>query len=80
MPYTLYNSRMTGFKKPVCMIKRFASLFLSIADHLRFSNSIKSAHARYTVFQMAEVTVPRDLFRHVLEIIDSLRPRRMARC
>ena len=38
------------------------------------------AHARYTVFQMAEVAVPRDLFRRVLEMIDDLRPRRMARC
>jgi hypothetical protein len=37
-------------------------------------------HARYTVFQMAEVAVPRDLFRRVLKMIDSLRPTRMARC
>ena len=38
------------------------------------------AHARYTVFQMAEVAVPRDLFRRILEMIDGLRPRRIARC
>ena len=38
------------------------------------------AHARYTVFQMAEVAVPRDLFRRVLVMIESLRPRRVARC
>ena len=38
------------------------------------------AHARFTVFQMAEVAVPRDLFRRVLEMIASLRPRRTARC
>jgi hypothetical protein len=38
------------------------------------------AHARYTVFQMAEVAVPRDLFRRVLEMIDGLRPRQVARC
>ena len=37
-------------------------------------------HARYTVFQMAEVAVPRDLFRRILELIDALRPRRIARC
>ena len=37
-------------------------------------------HARYTVFQMAEVAVPRDLFRRMLAMIDSLRPRRIARC
>ena len=38
------------------------------------------AHARYTVFQMAEVAVSRDLFRRVLDLIDGLRPRRIARC
>ena len=37
-------------------------------------------HARYTVFQMAEVAVPRDLFRRMLAMIDSLRPQRVARC
>ena len=37
------------------------------------------AHARYTVFQMAEVAVPRDLFRRILEMIDGLRPRPVAR-
>jgi hypothetical protein len=31
------------------------------------------AHARYTVFQMANVAVPRDLFRRILEMIDDLR-------
>src|SRR5918912_1165280 len=38
------------------------------------------AHARYTVFQMAEVALPRDLFRRVLAMINSLRPRPVARC
>src|SRR3954451_2814696 len=38
------------------------------------------AHARYTVFQVAEVAVPRDLFRRILAMIDGLRPRRIARC
>ena len=38
------------------------------------------AHARYKVFQMAEVAVPRDLFRRILEMVDGLRPRRFARC
>src|SRR4051794_41922172 len=35
------------------------------------------AHARYTVFQMAEVAVPRDLFRRILAMIDELRPKRI---
>ena len=38
------------------------------------------SHARFTIFQMAEVTVPRDLFRHILEMIDDLRPRPVALC
>src|ERR671912_2089665 len=38
------------------------------------------AHARYTVFQMAEVAVPRDLFRRMLDLIDDFRPKRIARC
>jgi hypothetical protein len=31
------------------------------------------AHGRYVTFQMAEVAVPRDLFRHILNLIDGLR-------
>ena len=38
------------------------------------------AHARYTIFQMAEVAVPRDLFGCILAMIDDLRPRSVARC
>jgi hypothetical protein len=38
------------------------------------------AHGRYMTFQMAEVAVPRDLFRRILQMIDGLRLRRMARC
>ena len=30
-------------------------------------------HARYVTFQMAEVAVPRDLFREILRLIDGLR-------
>jgi hypothetical protein len=38
------------------------------------------AHARSTVFQMAEVAVSRELFGRVLAMIDSLRLQRVARC
>jgi len=31
--------------------------------------------ARYIVFQIAEVAVPRELFRKILSLIDDLRPR-----
>ncbi len=30
-------------------------------------------HGRYVTFQMAEVAVPRDLFREILRLIDGLR-------
>ncbi len=33
------------------------------------------AHSRYVIFQMAEVAVPRWLFRSILERIRRLRPR-----
>jgi hypothetical protein len=33
------------------------------------------AHAHYTIFQMAEVAVPCELFVRILEMIDDLRPR-----
>ena len=32
-------------------------------------------HARYAVFQMAEVAVPRELFEQILRLIDGLRQR-----
>ena len=38
------------------------------------------AHARYTVFQMAEVAVPRSLFGRLLDMIADLRPRQVAQC
>src|SRR4051794_10608323 len=38
------------------------------------------AHARYTTFQMAEVAVPCDQFRRMLDLIEDVRPRQIARC
>ena len=32
-------------------------------------------HGRYVTFQLAEVAVPKDLFRKILRLIDDLRPR-----
>ena len=32
-------------------------------------------HGRYVTFQLAEVAVPRELFRKILSLIDDLRPR-----
>ncbi len=33
------------------------------------------SHGRYVTFQLAEVAVPRNLFREILSLIDDLRPR-----
>ena len=33
------------------------------------------SHGRYVTFQLAEVAVPRDLFRKILRLIDDLRRR-----
>jgi hypothetical protein len=38
------------------------------------------AHGRYAIFQMAEIAVPRDLFRGILGCIALLRPPEVARC
>jgi hypothetical protein len=38
------------------------------------------AHGRYLVFQMAEVAVPREVFRGILQRIAGLRPAVVARC
>jgi hypothetical protein len=38
------------------------------------------AHRRYLVFQMAEVAVPRELFRAILQRIGGLRPAVVVRC
>ena len=38
------------------------------------------SHGRYLVFQMAEVAVPRELFRGILQRIAGLRPAVVARC
>ncbi len=37
-------------------------------------------HGRYVTFQVAEVAVPRNLFREILRLIDDLRSRSPARC
>ena len=38
------------------------------------------SHGRYAIFQMAEIAVPRDLFRRILDRIAKLRPPGLAPC
>src|SRR3954447_720442 len=60
----------------VCMLSSLTTLREKVVE----IGAKVIAHARYTVFQMAEVAVPRDLFRRILAMIDELRHRQVARC
>ncbi|KAF0222673.1 MAG: hypothetical protein FD176_2497 [Rhodospirillaceae bacterium] len=57
-----------------------AMVFIVVGGVLVLSGAKVIAHARYAVFQMAEVAVPYDLFRRILDMIDDLRPRDPAPC
>ncbi|MCZ6863845.1 MAG: hypothetical protein O7I42_26940, partial [Alphaproteobacteria bacterium] len=46
----------------------------SRGDAARIGAKVVS-HGRYVTFQLAEVAVPRELFREILSLIDDLRPR-----
>ena len=52
----------------------------SIRDKLVKIGAKLVTHARYAVFQMAEVAVPRDLFRHILANLADLRCRAPTPC
>jgi len=52
----------------------------SIRDKLVTIGAKLVTHARYAIFQMAEVAVPRDLFRRILANIADLRWRATAPC
>ena len=47
----------------------------SLRDKLIKTGAKIVRHGRYVTFQMAEVTIPRDLFADILRRIDRLRPR-----
>jgi hypothetical protein len=49
-------------------------LLTTLRDKLVKIGAKVVAHARYTVFQMAEVAVPQHLFRRILDHIDGLQP------
>ena len=52
----------------------------SIRDKLVKIGATLVTHARYAIFQMAEVAVPRDLFRRILTNIADLRCRAPTPC
>ena len=47
----------------------------SLRDRLVKIGAKIVTHARYVTFQMAEVTVPKELFEEILRLIGGLRPR-----
>ena len=85
----LYDGRM-GRPSGACRISRLRMLALPDGVERWSLSTLREkvvkigakviAHARYTVFQMAEVAVSRDLFRRILDLVDDLRLRQVARC
>ena len=74
-----YN--LSNFLRPLVLPDEMASWSLTTLREKVVKIGAKViAHARYAVFQMAEVAVPRDLFRRILGMIDDLRPREPAPC
>ena len=68
-----YN--LANFLRTLALPEEMASWSLtSIREKVVKIGAKIIAHARYSVFQMAEVAVPRDLFRRILDMIDDLRP------
>ncbi len=66
---------------PRCCRGRFAEWSLTSLREKAVKIGAKVvAHGRYLVFQMAEVAVPRELFRGILHRIAGLRPPVVARC
>ncbi len=46
----------------------------TLRDKLVKTGAKVVSHGRYVTFQLAEVAVPRELFRKILSLIDGLRP------
>jgi hypothetical protein len=61
-------------------VEIYRHLPFSIRDKLVKIGAKLVTHARYAIFQMAEVAVPRDLFRRILANIADLRCRAPTQC
>jgi hypothetical protein len=69
-----YN--LANFMRTLALPKAFAQWSLtSLREKLIKIGSKVVHHARYAVFQMAEVAVPRELFEKILRLIEALRTR-----
>ena len=74
-----YN--LANFLRTLALPEEMASWSLtSIREKVVKIGAKVIAHARYAVFQMAEVAVPRHLFRRILDMIDDLRRREPTPC
>jgi hypothetical protein len=62
------------------LVKTIALAQTSFRIHCDSIGAKVIAHTRYTILQMAEVAVSRDLFRRILEMSDDLRPSPALRC
>jgi len=74
-----YN--LSNFLRTLALPDEMASWSLTtIREKLVKIGAKVISHARYSVFQMAEVVVPRDLFGRILTMIATLRPPDPAPC
>ena len=83
LPRRRLRNASSQVKQNITIIKKARRLSLVLRNmDVRFEESSVFkigakvvAYGRYVTFQLAEVTVPRDLFRCILRLIDRLRPR-----
>jgi hypothetical protein len=74
-----YN--MANFLRTLALLEEMASWSLTtIREKLVKIGGKGIAHARYSIFQMAQFAVPRDLFGRILRMIAALRPLDPAPC
>ncbi len=69
-----YRPRYPAFGSTVCMPKEVEHWSLTtLREKLVKIGAKVVSHGRYVTFQLAEVAVPRELFREILRLIDGLR-------
>ena len=56
-------------------VEHYSSAVNTLREKLVKIGAKVVSHGRYVTFQLAEVAVPRELFRKILSLIDDLRPR-----
>jgi hypothetical protein len=80
-PFRTLAYNMANFLRTLALPEEMATWSLTtIREKLVKIGAKVVAHARYSVFQMAEVAAPRELFGRILAMIGTLRPPDPARC